>query len=365
MLSKKCFISSAIILLAVVSGCGVKQATSPMNPILTLDGQEVKNFPVPKLGSDDQTTYMFVNNKVFIWKDHSTAPASEGGDRQCDQTCFDAYAKDIQLALKAGRLNDKLEDDAKPYYKKRDELKAILEPSENVYLPLEKEKKANEKAQSKLEKQIEKLVKILPSTPENDAKILDLQNQLAALKSQLNALLPKYETANNDYQSKLKDYTDCDDSIRVNFDDPMRAATQPLMEALGADVHGNDNWYKDMPSHVFFRFENNGTVNVEIKKWTVDGKEMQNFSTENGLIRDVTYEEKGGVFRFKLDNYEDNTTRTKLIATYTFELARARYEQTAKDGRLFMAGEFTRETAVCDLMKELCKRKGSVKLASD
>ena len=364
MFRSKFSLVSVGIMMALSSGCSVKPASAPRNPILVPEGFDLKTFPVPKVELGEQTNFSYGNNKLFIWKDTTKAPLSGATERNCDADCWAEYKNLLDLALTAGTLNDKLDNEAAPFNRKLNELEASKAVVKKASEGLAAQISVNKKDQASMQAQIDVLAALQPPTSENDAKIQALTDQLELLKKQGVELSTSKKLVDEDFKAKNKEAKNLYNKIDTDYGDKINAVTGPLITALGVDAHGNDNWYKDMPSKVVFRFDENGKIYVEMQGWGIDGKPKGNFSTDDGIIHDVTYEEKGGVFRFVVDNYEDNATKTNLIARYSFGLMRTRHDQTLKDGRLFMIGEFVREAAVCDLMKEPCKRKGSAKLAT-
>jgi len=189
---------------------------------------------------------------------------------------------------------------------------------------------------------------------------------------------------------------DADGSRRRRLNDQLpieQAAVKDQGDQQVARITQLVYWYKNQPSRVALRFEQ-GLPQVIINEWALysEGEpqvDKRDFSSEDGSITNVSYQVKGGVWRFDLGVFEQDSPLTAaqkaqaitdakngqwssaLKEVYSFRFGRTSYAKTEdpNDGRKFFGGEMTRyrdpNGPFCtgsERTELSCKRQGSVKL---
>jgi hypothetical protein len=333
-----------ILVLALISlglaGCEVQQAVAPN--VDQVQATELKDFD-PKDARLNLTNLRLVNNKFFLWREGMTP-------------------SDVTTALQISRKLDELDDEAFPLNRKQlqfeievDSLKKELKEIQTRIKGLNEDlKRANkEKADEEAK----------PEEERNQARLLELAQEISRIEAELPQKKAQEAEMKSAVKSTQRELSKVNAVLRP-IEDEGTAQVNRLMEIV--------DWYKDQPSSVAFTFKEDGTISAELRGWNLgDDEGQRNFSTDRertpiNMIEDVAYRIRGGVFTFKAVVYTDETQR-EARETYCFKIARAKYDVTDRDGRIFFAGDIVREFGVtsCDsavLKKSKTIRKGSAKL---
>lgn len=266
----------------LIVGCGVNPPSAPRDGVKAV---ELRDFPAQD--------WRLVNNRLFLWKESMT-PA------------------DVSQAQAISRTMDDLDTQAVPLNRRNLELEKLIDPLKEKGKELARESR-------RLKSEIDKL-EVAGKTEE--AKTLKVarakvEGQIRENKAKLEPL----ETELGEVEVK-----------RMEIEMKGRERVEEIQKIV--------EWYKDQPTAVSFRFEPDGTISAGIAAWNLgDDDGPRNFTTDNGTIRNVAYEPRGGIFTMEAVVFTD-ATKAAVRETYTFRLARLKYDDPM--GRTFFGGEMTR-----------------------
>ncbi len=345
-------------------------------------------FPAPALG--EEKTIRLSNNKLFMWpnqRPERTDPTtgklninSNSGkpytEAERDSVELKAHASDIARALNIGAKVDELEDMSLPFNKRTTELSSQYESLYNQFMsdPATAEAQTagspeqlevlQRKVTSKtndIKKYQDKLDVLLAKKPETLTQpdrnnITTYTAKIEKLKGEAQKISDDMKTQAGLFAAKKKEFSEANpvfaeyqatDEQKLSIENQASAQLAPLMDMLGS------NWFKDQPSSVTITFEKEpkdyGRISVVIQGWPTPQSRL---STESKTVTDVSYSPKGGVFTFNVQMFAD-AAQTDLEGTYKFEFARARYDVSAKFGKMFFAGDLTYTDKKCDASTEL------------
>lgn len=355
-----------LITLLCLSSCAPMKASAPHEFVT---GLELQNF--------QPSDYYLVNNKLFLWHLGMT-DAEVAHTIEISRDIDRSESKTIELRSEEKSLQSLLE----PYFAQKRTLEKLEKQIKDLnttiktrtqFISKEMNKPESDRNQEKLSKWNDELEKAKLALSDSEPKLLEAKSQTDAIASELDPA--NGEDTKGPHRKRL-------DEITIEKDE-VEAKTSKLVADLMKEV----DYFTYQPSSISFKFDNN-QPSVAIADWGLDSDGVKrSFSTEDGSIINVTYQEKGGVFRFDLGVFvtEDlsPSDRQTILASavhnerwdsslrevYSFRVARHAYEKTKKEGRIFFAGELIRRRdmngsfCVDELeRKKSCTRRGMVKL---
>lgn len=325
------FLALAAILVLV--GCGQADSVRAKQELVV--PVALKAFP-----AED---WRLVNNKFFLWGENLTA-------------------EEVSRVKAIADRIDELDSLAVPLNRKRFALESQIEPLESdIELLEDQHYSLDELVQNtrtslgEAETNLSGLKKDLDeerSKPQPAEDVIrSLESKLAAAQAVVTTLqsqLEQEQAVEEEMREKIVELQEELEPIQEELDAvnekqfPIEIEGQAKVEEITQLVH----WYKDQPSSVAFKFQEDGSISASIEGWNLgDNQGQRRFSTRKGVndkvtMGNVSYEPLGGVFEFEAYVYEDPAKNERLRETYAFKISRSKYN--AEDGRKFFTGEITR-----------------------
>lgn len=384
----------------IVNACAPVKAIAPNSP---LSGIELREFAA--------TDYYLANNKIFLWRmDMSQEHVANAFS--ISQKIDRADARVIEL----GREEESLRQYLKPYYEAHQEVEKVEKQEKDLKRTMNQKKQLISKEEKKPAEQQNQvnLTKWREEVAAAETSLSDIVNHLASAKQHEEAVAAEVDLP-------IEIAPDPEDAIRSESQSQTRAQEGYLKkmtrrerlvdietkkmqngkessDAL-ADLLSQVEWYDKQPNSISFNFVDGQPI-VQINGWGLHGDENRRDFTNSidgeadprlGTIANVTYQSRGGVFRFDLGVFTEETLSPqqkqnaiiearagmrwdpRLREVFNFRIARNNYRQTEIDGRIFFAGKIYRYREVkgpyCDensdeYKKYNCERQGSLKLVN-
>jgi hypothetical protein len=329
----------SVILLSLLTfntGCDVQTAVAPRDEVKTVRS---KNFPLRK-SVEEFGTVRFVNNRLFLWKEDETP------EQMSTVLAIDSWMDDHDIL--ASKLNAELA-----------QLEEKLAPLNSAM------KKKNQEINSakinigKKAAEITKLEKLLTSLEASlkeasggqspDLTALEgLQNQIKDAEAKRGVLQQEkiaLEAARSSAVTELAQLAEDPGLQERKKLASAREDDERIGQSKTAEITRLVDWYDSPPSSFFFSIEKDGTVQASIDDWVLEkGSEALSFTStpvdgQKPTLVHVQYLEVGGVFLFDVLVYGD-LEQTQIVETYSFRLARLKYDSV--DGRIYIAGKFSR-----------------------
>ncbi|MGE0615521.1 MAG: hypothetical protein AB7P04_07760 [Bacteriovoracia bacterium] len=293
-------------IMAAIAGAVLSSACAPKARLAEVKVDKLKPHPLERFAFAPEESIRMSNNKLFLWRQ-------------------DMSPEHVQTASKIADEIDALDERSLTVQKRVAELEtdqaAVEDERKSVKSDLGKLGRSVTKKQTELDTEMAKA----PDQQDPD-KIKQLETELADLAAQKVAKEARFGELNEELK-ELDGLRDEADKIAVSGQEKV----QKIMEVV--------DWYKKQPESFVFAREKDGSFSVSISNWgVVDGEDARSFSTADGTILNVKYEELGGVFEFEVAVAEGES--------YAFKVARSRYGSQADPyGRIFLRGDIRHKRA--------------------
>jgi hypothetical protein len=276
---------------------------SPQAKLALSPSDLMRPTPLERLVIESGESIRFTNNKLFLWREDMSAEHVQNASRISDR--LDALdEKALQVQRELGRL----EQEHSSELSERNQLERSIK---TLSRSIQKKQKEIDTETSK------------PETDRDPERLVKLQSELEELRRSL--------TQSETKKSAL-------DLVLSSFD--RLVAEQESLAREGQHAVGQImevvDWYKEQPSSIVLRREQDGSYFVSIAGWrTEHAGSAEDYSSSNGKVKNIQYTELGGVLEFE--------ARSDRGESYFFKLARSRYGELQDPyGRIFLRGDIRR-----------------------